>query len=996
MANTDTADVMPVGVAYEEPERGSYIKNCYNLPPDLWQIREGFGRVYAHNTSYNLISFNSEVTPRNCGYVKQLGSCSFITSFGHKQILSLFIASISSDVRDGSDGENSYIYRNNDIVSQIVTENTYQYVVAIYDITTNRHYEQIIGGKTSEIEDIIPMEAQYGFYDRDFIQQTNTKVFPINPETDDPFYWAELNSPTLGDVIYFGTQQLGLYAYRPVIFDAPPDVQVETTLMGAYHYTMGGVAGRNGWSESGFIEKCAAGEGLLVGGFTYLNQSEFPVPTDITAINNRLAMAFGRSIFFSDTFNGSAIIADNILSVPTDNQITAISEINGVLLIFTATETFMYQPSVGTEIQTSGRMIKINSNWGCLNSQAKIKVENRLYFCDDTGIYITDGTKIEDIAEPIRPLFRRFIEEPLTYYNRTNEENGYSLLSLPQPKIYYDWKALKGLHFSKNPLNGLVFCILPEQKMAWVIDTKNMFSIWSWNTTLTENIFPTTDYRFEQFSQLQDDFRLVDNGDDLFIVNLEPREMLLGPFPIDDPEVASKVIKSNNIYKWKVARGVDFSISYHEDRKVYDKCLKILYNPPLNVERVYMAMLGKPIEVYDGITTDAGNVLGFSNSPIPNTPIYLVPFSMSIVRTSGTVAPIGSFRFRFLFDNNQWEIPTRVNGAEANYGDIIFHPNRLDSADNFGWTAPVAGTNNIQVVGNQITIEYDGSVNPTYFGNYLNILSQQQVLFWIPMRQKIGVPSNSSTLGVGWGNTINIVNGIPDEAVILVTEFGGAGRDTDYNDNTEDRFGSQPIEWIMQTSPVRGEKGEIIKARGGFLQVFSNGPFPNIATPSTLPQYINDRGLINAMVTSDYNNYQGQIVDWRLEAPAIQDGYISDTDNVGLPVNREGLVNIIDVSQGEFTNSANQNQPKVFGNTGAVYANMNFVPPQPLGGTILIDGEDVYNTSFSTSTKGQSFYLTLYGYAQNYATKLFITSFSAAFRVMSDARRRWKSDRGAQ
>ena len=56
MANTEQADIMPVGVVYQEPERGSYVKNCYSLPPDTWKVREGFGRVYSHNTSYNLIS----------------------------------------------------------------------------------------------------------------------------------------------------------------------------------------------------------------------------------------------------------------------------------------------------------------------------------------------------------------------------------------------------------------------------------------------------------------------------------------------------------------------------------------------------------------------------------------------------------------------------------------------------------------------------------------------------------------------------------------------------------------------------------------------------------------------------------------------------------------------------------------------------------------------------------------------------------------------------
>ena len=87
----------------------------------------------------------------------------------NRQILSLFIAQISVQNRDGSDGRTDVgegnIFSTQDFV--VIPEQTYQYVVSIYDIDTNRHYEQVIGGKTSEIEDFIPMEQQFGFYDRD-------------------------------------------------------------------------------------------------------------------------------------------------------------------------------------------------------------------------------------------------------------------------------------------------------------------------------------------------------------------------------------------------------------------------------------------------------------------------------------------------------------------------------------------------------------------------------------------------------------------------------------------------------------------------------------------------------------------------------------------------------------------------------------------------------------------------------------------------------------
>ena len=973
MANVEQQDAQPVGITYDEAERGAFIKNCYQLPPNTWKVREGFGRVYSYNTSYGQISLDqSNITPVEIGYVKHLGSIAFNTSFGNRQILSLYIASVSSLNRDGTDGltVSSNIY--NSAKQDVISEHSYQYVVVIYDIDTNRHYEQIISAKTSEIEDIIPMEAQYGFYDRDLAIQTNNKVFPIDPNVDEPFYSAELNSPTGGDVIYFGTNILGLYAYRPAVFDAPPDIQVETTFLGAKSYTFGGQTGRVGWSETGIIERATAGTGLLAGSFVYLNASEFPVPTDITVINNRLAMAYGKQVYFSDTFNGSAIIADNILDVPSDKEITAISEINGVLLIWTPTETFMYQPSVGTQIQTAGRTIKINNTFGCDNAQSHIKVESRCYWTNATGIYVSDGMKVQDIADPVRPIFRKFIETPLTVYDRASP-NGYTDLSRTQVQIQYDWKKVKGLHFAKNTINNLVYLVVPEQNFAFVIDEDNMFSIWSWETSVTNQatVAGATYTDISGKSILNDDFRLVDISDDLFIVNLtSPVEMSSGAWRSELVGLA-KTSRMAEIFRWKVAGGTDFSMSYHEDKKTYVSSTRLLSNPAGDeTAKPYKLVIGKPVPIYDGIISDKGNIYGNTNSELKNTPWFLVPVGVSTFRSK-----ITSFKVKLDLNLNFWKVGTFSNGG-VNYVDVIWHPNRLASADNFGWTAPVVGVRDVSLQGTQLWIDYDGAANPTYFGNYLNVNEQVQTLFWIPMTMKLSpfTPLASSTFGQAWTLISEQFNGVGGKSVIAVEEFGSFVRDSEK--------GEYPIEWIIQSEVIKGEKGELLKARGGFINVLSDGPYPNVSSgPNALAtNYVTDRGLINAMVSSDYNDYQGQVIDFTMNPPAIQDG----------------MINVLDVSQGEFTDTAGQQLPKVFNQTGATYANMSPTVIAPMAGSILIDGEDYMDTSFSTSTKGTGFQITLYGYAQNIATRLLVKRFNAAFRAISEARRRWKHNKGDQ
>ena len=244
-------------------------------------------------------------------------------------------------------------------------------------------------------------------------------------------------------------------------------------------------------------------------------------------------------------------------------------------------------------------------------------------------------------------------------------------------------------------------------------------------------------------------------------------------------------------------------------------------------------------------------------------------------------------------------------------------------------------------------------------------------------------------MGVGWSLNSIEFNGTLNNGAVIVEEFGYAERDYAIQVMGEgvNKNGSYPIEWMLQSQQQQGEKGEILKVRGGFLQVLSNGPFPNVADDVSGSEWVSDRGLINAMVSTDFNNYQGQVIDWTMTPPAINDGFV-DLQN--------GLVNVLDVSQGEFTSTSNANQPKVFGNSFATYADLNYTPPNTLAGTILIDGEDYYPTSFSTGTKGSSFYITLYGYCQSIATKLLINKLMSAFRLTSESRRRWRHDKGAQ
>ena len=143
---------------------------------------------------------------------------------------------------------------------------------------------------------------------------------------------------------------------------------------------------------------------------------------------------------------------------------------------------------------------------------------------------------------------------------------------------------------------------------------------------------PETDaYNFRKYSRLANDFRLVDNKDDLFVINLEQQLLFTGGFRLNGEIPAFQYSnRSNNIYRWKVAGGTDFSVSYHEDKKVYQNSSVVLANPSVPVFGTgYQLVFGKPVPIYDGVIADSGNGFGNNNAYITNTPYYLVPVGVS-------------------------------------------------------------------------------------------------------------------------------------------------------------------------------------------------------------------------------------------------------------------------------------------------------------------------------------------------------------------------------
>jgi hypothetical protein len=89
---------------------------------------------------------------------------------------------------------------------------------------------------------------------------------------------------------------------------------------------------------------------------------------------SRLVLFQGKGLYFSDVGRPTSVVAENVLLVPSEKDITAIEEHLGNLLIWTEDETWLFRPS-NEFVITTGRLTKLADGLGCLSPGAIAKAQ---------------------------------------------------------------------------------------------------------------------------------------------------------------------------------------------------------------------------------------------------------------------------------------------------------------------------------------------------------------------------------------------------------------------------------------------------------------------------------------------------------------------------------------------------------------------------------------------------------------------------------------------
>jgi hypothetical protein len=342
----------------------------------------------------------------------------------------------------------------------------------------------------------------------------------------------------------------------------------------------------------------------------------------------------------------------------------------------------------------------------------------------------------------------------------------------------------------------------------------------------------------------------------------------------------------------------------------------------------------------------------------------------------------------FRFDKTHWQ---PVFTIATGHVDFDLPNERLPISEGINIKCYNPDTNLVDENGCEIRIIIDPSVAmlPGSYSFYpsINISSYgKNKLLMLPFRRKVVVPlDNAFSLGIciGTTNDINFLERRIDESLVyqyplqmfawnetytspcIITNGNGAGGGN--LEATQIGNNVQAVDWLYK-SPEIGDGKVGLKPRGTITQMSSRGSSTNKEVKGKL-------GLYNVLVSTNYKQYQGQILDYVDTVSSSGSTTSTVTSANDLTKNKETNITSI------WDNNTDA-VSKVFGDKIKLGDITN-----PAVGNYLVDREIFVNKVTSDGTRGERFSYTLFGHVKSFAEKLYIKSSDAIFKVIGSVRR---------
>lgn len=887
-------------------DKGAWLYNVERFA-DYWRVRKGFGQR---------AQFDSTLAFGSHGPSTMLGARVIKTDFGHEQVV---VVSLADSFTGGNfAGSNA---RDIGAFGDVC-------LVHVYDLTTDDLYEVLLHPHTSQ--QTLRNDQRHALYETDRTRSTEAYRFG----RDEPVWFTELN-----DILLFGSVNMGVWAYRPAIFSGPPrPQQVNSVDQRHGHY--------QAYGEEAIVSPVSFGDGLFAEGFAYFQRAEVTPPRAAVAIGNRVAYAAGRTLYISDPGRPDAIIADNFLVFPSENEVTAMAEIGGNLVAFTDTETFFYGLPPSGVVLTGGRLIRSSPSIGCAGPQAVSKVEGKLVWVDRSGIHASpDGVGIETLSGGFKELWLSSISNP---WSQFHQQSGATSLANTQPRSFYRYDPTM-VHVAHDPIGQRLLISFPALDVALTL-RDGRWSLWSFESVAAAA--NTVQALRNVTSPI-----LLPAESGLFAVgSVESTVFTDDTVPGGTGAVSGEAPAVRSWYLLEYGRGggVDRTAVPREDsRRVAGKWynLDATLTTPVGTNAYY---LGEPILLPDGFD-------------MPNAGAMPVDVLLLPVEVYPDVASDPDrLQLRLRFDATHW-VPIFTTGTSTVL-DFLLPPERAASVA--GWQANAAfsqvqcynpDTGLPSRAGRELRVEWDG-LQAGYVGPYAPLMNlnlrQRNRLIYLPMRY-FG-PAGDDVLSMGLlavnDTTIIRTGGVYSVRAGVYAWQQGFRQDA-YSGSARVTLDSraQPVDYAIRPSDVDGD-GAQLKARTLYLEARSRG------NATTQVQPIAVHGQLNVLYGSDHKGWAAQVVDHA--------GDLEVNENVG-PL------------RSRFRNNSSAMVQLTFNRADTAWGN----PAVPATGNVLVADDPLDTLAISDSVKGERVFVQVFGHVRSIAEAIEFKSMKLAVVAAGQRRR---------
>lgn len=972
--------ILQAGMTPNDANFGTgWLQNIEKFQSSI-KIRDGFGTCAIIDSK---MTAGKQLRDSNVkiGLEKHLGSHLIKeTSFGHKQILSIFRANINTG---------DFTTMNlNDTVFENAWAKTSQYrsiyIAFVYDITTECWAEVPLFENTSKMNELLTFrhgnyETTVSMrYNMDFQVWTDAGQNTIGTnrerttDTNDFFWFSELDGR-----VYFGNRYTGAYVYSPIDprTDGSRRCDVKVTIES--HATQDYKEPR---SEHSSIRSLSLKDGLFkTANFTYLTNSEFGNPQAACTLGNRLVYAVGNYLFFSDPGDPNCIVDANVQLFPS--RIVAVAPTIGNLLVWTEdSKTYYYNPAEG-DIISGGKVSEMSESIGCLGPNAWVNVDGAIIWADKNGFWKNYGnTTASPIYEPIKSFFEKGLSNPLSSYYTSNGQP--SLLN--PPKTFYSWNEVTqvGVNLSYEPVTTSIYFNIPELNITFVLDKSDYYI---WNYESLASMVSGNDV-VEGISNMPNPWLLTDTQGGVWAVT-DVKTTTYTDDSVYDGVTTDYTVPENAYSVLRLGRGgaLDASLvpAYEDKRRFNGEWTEVYLESVGNDttrDNSYF-YIDPPQAIPSGYAFPwAGASVGTSDVSPMWVPISLVAEYDHIVPEgpATTKRNVNEIYIRFKIDRTHWtpyfnanannpyeivfDIPTERLGAIASY-----YVGTADSAASNGvWMSDVGGIGDVN--GAFINIHIKGSAGGWATAPDFNFLPRQKnPVILIPLKRVAG--SNNDTYYPAYSYTVgHPLSYSYDNPPVTYSNSGlvawmGQTRALKTAQNAYSTV--QSVDWVISSNEISVEEaGVMLDARGITIDVESSGN----ATQQAQDPAINwPTRLFNVITSTNYKQWAAQLLDYVGTAPAAIIRIAKET------------------VRSRLGTSAIQTKP-TFNGTGTQAAKWGSV--SDTNGNFLIGDPGYDNIKTSVGVKGDTITVQMQGHVLSPAEKLRIGSGSLVARVVAGFRRR--------